>query len=85
MHHFLYQISDKVGLLGVACILIAYFLISTAYVKSNSLKYQLLNFTGAWLILYSLYFHWNLPSVVIEVAWILISIIGIVRALRSNA
>jgi len=77
------NLSDKIGLLGVAFILLAYLLLSTAKIQSNSLKYHLLNFTGAWLILFSLYFHWNLASVVIEVAWIMISVVGIYRVVKA--
>jgi len=79
MYQMLFNISDKVGLLGVALILLAYFFLSMSRWQSHSLKYQILNFIGAWLILFSLYFHWNLSSVVIEVAWILISIMGMYR------
>ena len=84
MYDILFQISDYVGITGVIIILVAYFLLSTGKWISDSIIYQFLNFAGAWLILFSLYFHWNLSSVVIEVAWIFISIIGIVRCMGLN-
>ena len=80
MHNILFQASDYVGISGVSIILLAYFMLSTGKWPSDSIVYQFLNFLGAWLILFSLYFHWNLSSVIIEIAWIMISIIGMTRS-----
>lgn len=79
MYDLLSEIADPVGLIGVILLLIAYFFLSTGRWLSDSLTYQINNLLGAFLILYSLYFHWNLSSVVIEIAWIVISLIGIAR------
>lgn len=84
MYDFLCKISDPVGMVGVVLILIGYFFISTGRWSSDNLPFQWLNFIGAWLILFSLYFHRNWSSVVIEVAWIIISMVGIYRLLRSS-
>jgi hypothetical protein len=74
--------ADVIGILGVVMILIAYYFLSVGKWISDSMLYQVLNFAGAWLILFSLYFHWNLSSVVIEIAWIIISIMGMIRVVR---
>ena len=79
MYDILAKLSDPVGITGVIIILIAYYYLSVGRWPADSLKYQWLNFIGAWLILFSLYFHWNTSSVLIEVAWIIISMIGIYR------
>ncbi len=79
MHNYLYEIANPVGILGVVLILIAYGYLSVDRWPAKSFRYQFLNFLGAWLILFSLFFHWNLASVIIEIAWIIISIIGIYR------
>lgn len=84
MYDFLLKLSNPVGIFGVIIILIAYYYLSVGKWSSDSLKYQWINFAGAWLILYSLYFHWNLSSVLIEVAWIIISMIGIYRIMFPN-
>lgn len=81
MSAILLKISDPVGLVGVAIILVAYFMLSIDRWPANSIRFQLINFLGAALILFSLYFHWNLSSVVIEIAWMIISAIGIYRAI----
>jgi len=79
IYKILYFIADPLGLIGVLALLIAYFFVSTGRWASDSLIYQLYNLIGALLILYSLLFHWNLSAFVIEAAWVLISLIGIVR------
>ena len=76
--------SELIGIIGVSFILTGYFLINTGKVTSKSVPYLSLNFAGAWLILISLFFHWNLASVVIECAWILISLVGFYRVFRSK-
>ena len=73
------QTSDGVGISGVAVVLVAYFLLSTNKLSSQSLKYQWCNLFGASCVLYSLMFHFNLASVVIEFSWIIISAIGLYR------
>ena len=79
MHGILYEIADPIGLVGVVLLLIAYLFLSTGRWISDSLNYQVYNLVGAVLILYSLCFHWNLSSFVIELAWVTISLIGIAR------
>lgn len=84
MYDVLLKLADPVGMFGVILLLVAYFGLSAGHLKSNSLIYQILNFSAAWLILFSLYFHWNTPSALIEMAWIIISIIGIYRIIFLN-
>lgn len=68
---------DILGTLGVAIIILTYVLLQIERVRSDQLIYSLLNAIGASLILVSLYFDFNLPSVVVEVFWLLISLFGI--------
>jgi len=77
------QFADHVGVVGVLLTLIAYYLLSVGRLAAESLSYGLLNFFGSWLILFSLMFSWNLSSVLIESAWILISVVCIYRARRA--
>ncbi len=84
MYDILLKLSDPVGILGVILILIAYYYLSVGRWIADSMRFQFLNFLGAWLILYSLYFHWNLSSVLIEVAWIIISMIGMYRCFKFS-
>jgi hypothetical protein len=70
---------DILGTLGVAIIILTYVLLQIERVRSDQLIYSLMNAIGAALILISLYFDFNLPSVVVEVFWLLISIFGIAK------
>lgn len=51
---------------------------------STRLCYQLLNLAGALCILFSLLFNFNLASVILEITWISISLIGIYKILKSS-
>jgi len=75
---------DILGTLGVAIIILTYVLLQIERVRSDQLIYSLLNAIGASLILVSLYFDFNLPSVVVEFFWLLISLFGIGKYLSRR-
>lgn len=78
--------SDILGTVGVAVIIVAYFLLQTGRLRSEQLAYSVMNGVGAVLILISLYYAFNFPSFVVEFFWLLISLYGIGRAIsRKNA
>ncbi len=68
---------DIVGTLGVTIIILTYVLLQIERVRSDQLIYSMLNAIGASLILISLYFDFNFPSLVVEFFWLLISLFGI--------
>lgn len=72
-------ISDIVGIIGVGLVVMALFLIQLEKITSSSSIYLYSNFFGAIMLLFSLYYHWNLASVIIEILWLLISTYGIVK------
>ena len=74
-----YEWYDLVGNIGVFVILLCYLLIQMGKTDNSSLSYSLGNLIGAIFILISLYFDFNLSAVIIEGAWSLISIYGIVQ------
>jgi len=71
------SLPDILGTIGVATIVITYILLQSEKVRSEQLAYSVLNAAGAALILVSLWFSPNLPSVVVESFWLLISLYGI--------
>lgn len=75
---------DSIGIVGVATILYAYFMVQTERLSSQQLAFPILNLIGAILLLISLMRSWNTPSVIIEIAWISISIYGIYRILKER-
>lgn len=74
-----FTVPTILGLLGVAFILLAYLLLQLEKLPSNSRIFLGMNILGSALILVSLYFDFNLPSAIIEVAWFVISLIGLIR------
>jgi hypothetical protein len=79
------SLPDIAGLAGSGCILLGYGLLQAGRLGREHLSYSVLNALGAALILLSLVYSYNLPSVVIESAWLLISLAGMVRWFRSRA
>jgi len=77
-------IYNTIGTIGVGLILTTYFLLQTERIKSTGLLYSILNFFGSGMILISLFHEFNFPSFVVELAWVLISIMGILRALLQR-
>ncbi|MBS0380803.1 MAG: hypothetical protein JSR56_00080 [Proteobacteria bacterium] len=77
------------GVLGMLLTLLAYFLLQAQKLHGNGLVYQLMNALGALGVAISLLFGHqfsmsNLPAIVLEVAWLAISIYGIVVARRAR-
>jgi len=73
------SIHDIIGIVGVVIVLVTYLLLQIEKMSSSSLLYSLANLIGAVLIMVSLVETWNLASVIIEIAWGLISLYGIYR------
>jgi len=84
MYMLNFDLPNISGLIGVAIILVSYYLLQTAKLSPRDVSYSLANLIGSILILWSLYYDWNLPSVIIECAWIMISLIGLRKALRHK-
>jgi hypothetical protein len=83
MYDLLFPFANWIGMFGVILTLIAYLLLSVGHWRSHSFIYQILNLVGAICILFSLFFHWNVSSVVMEIAWSSISLIGLLRLVFS--
>jgi hypothetical protein len=75
--------TDWVGLAGSVLILVAYFLNQRGQLASSDRRFPALNLAGALLILFSLMYAWNLPSVLIEAFWAAISLYGLTRPRRA--
>jgi paired small multidrug resistance pump len=76
---------DWTGLVGVALVLIAFFLLQAHRLSGQGHVYQVMNLLGAFGILLSLIFGmFNLSAFLQEMAWFLISVYGIVRGARAR-
>lgn len=74
-----YGLIDFLGNIGVLILMIAYLMLQLNRLKASGLAYSLLNFLGATLIIISLIADFNLSAFVMEVFWVLISMVGIIR------
>ena len=72
-----YAWHDIVGNLGVVLILSTYFLLQLGRLNASSLVYSILNGLGAALVLVSLTIDFNMSAFVIEAAWLMISVLGV--------
>lgn len=75
--------ATTIGLVGVGMILLAYAGQQFGRVLSNGWWYLNLNLVGSLFILYSLFYQYNLPAVIIETAWVLITLFSISRRIRK--
>jgi paired small multidrug resistance pump len=74
---------DWTGYLGVALVLLAFLLLQSNRLQGNGLTYQLMNIAGAIGVMLSLLFdRFNASAFLMELAWVAISIYGIVRGMR---
>ena len=74
---------DWAGLIGVALVLVAFFLLQAHKLSGQGYPYQAMNLIGAFGILLSLIFGtFNLSAFLQELAWFLISVYGIVRGVK---
>jgi len=74
-----YALHNVVGNVGVLLIVGSYFLVQIRRMSALNPPYIVLNGLGALLILYSLWFDFNLSAFLIEVIWLGISLLGLVR------
>ena len=83
-HPMSITVPDLVGFAGVACVVVTYFLSQVGRMAPNEPLYPAINAVGAVMILVSLYYRPNPPSVVIEFFWLAISIVGLMRSMKKR-
>ena len=72
---------DAAGLAGVLLILLAYAGAQLGRMEPRRAPALLLNLAGAGLILWSLLFRFNLAAFLMEAAWAMVALLGLVRVL----
>ena len=73
------QFYDWVGMLGVALYLGSYAALQTGFMRGQGYLYPAINMAAAACVLISLANNFNLSSAIIQISWIVISIVGIAR------
>lgn len=76
---------NTIGVIGTILLITAYFLLASQRIKGDSYTYLIMNAIAATLILYSLFYYFNLASFIIEIFWIAISIYGIWKKKSKEA
>ena len=79
-----FTFPDFIGLIGVGLILMTYGALTLERIDPKGWLYSLGNGVGAVLILISLFYSFNLASFVIEIAWLLISLLGLWKVWRRS-
>ena len=77
--HLSTQAYNVIGVTGFVLYMVSYFLLQIGKVKGHGNAYTIMNLTAALLVLISLADSFNLASALIQIAWILISLIGLFR------
>ncbi len=75
---------DLVGFIGVAFLLSSYAALQFGRISADAPLYSILNALAALMILFSLIFSFNAASFVIELFWLIISLVGLMRSLRKK-
>ena len=73
------SVYDIAGLIGVVAILVGYALATTGRLDPKGAPSLAVNFVGASLILLSLTRKFNLSAAIVEGAWALIALAGLIR------
>lgn len=76
-------LADIIGICG-SVIFIGAFSYANISPAMNKILFNALNLIGAVLLLISLSVNFNLAATVLEVAWGLIALIGLISALRTR-
>lgn len=74
--------NDIVGTIGVGLILVAYYLDTTSIISKNGKLFYVMNIIGAALACYASWLIGFIPFVVLEAAWTLVSIYGLMKAMK---
>ncbi len=70
---------ELIGLTGFVFYMMAYGLLQLGRIDGNGQRYVVLNLVAALMVLISLVDQFNLASMLIQVSWVAISMIGLVR------
>ena len=75
---------DIVGMTGTFLVVGAFFMLQLGKATPTGLLYNIMNLSGAILLLISLCYNFNLASFVIEIFWIAASLIGLYKYLKAK-
>ena len=74
--------NNTIGIIGVSIILVAYFLNTESLMPKNGKLFYVMNAIGAALACYAAFLINYWPFVILEGAWTLVSIYGLMKTMR---
>ncbi len=74
---------DWIGTIGVGLILLAYFLNLFSFIAKDGKLYFTINIVGAAIACYASVLIDFVPFVILEGAWVLVSLIGLFRIIKK--
>lgn len=77
-------IFDIIGTSGAITLVAAYFIMQKEIIAGDSFAYNFLNGLGAVLIMISLTHDFNLTALIMEIAWLIISLYGMFHAIKRR-
>ena len=72
-------VFELLGITGFVFYMASYALLQLGKISGHGYAYTLMNLAAASLVLLSLVHQFNLASVLIQIAWIVISVLGLFR------
>ncbi len=73
--------STLIGSLGVALLLLAFFLNTFRYISQQSRVYIILNIIGAAMSCYASFLIDFLPFVILEATWCIVAVVALIKLL----
>ena len=73
-------IVNVVGWIGMACLIGAYVLVTLGRITGPGLSFQLMNLVGGGFLMVSSAYYGAWPSAALNVVWVVIGTVGLVRA-----
>ncbi len=75
---------DILGWVGALALLTPYFFVSIGKIKGNSVSFQISNLAGSFLLIVNSLYYGALPSVAVNLVWIVIGCAMLVRIKRGS-
>lgn len=81
---FLQSFCHYIGLVGFLLYMVGFAGLQLQYLDGNGYLYVIINFFAALFVLIGLSFEFNIASALIQISWIIISIVGIGRKMMKQ-
>lgn len=89
MDYIIFQFSnltfaDYIGSMGTIIVALAYLATQLRMMNSEDISFPIVNLVGSLLIGYSLYHSFNFASALMEIFWIIISMVGVFQWYKAS-